>query len=102
MAQTSISVRMDTTLKQEFDSICSELGLTMSTVVTMLAKKMTREKRLPFEVSIETQNESDARMEAELKLMTELLNREYRAAAGARTFAQDEMEQMAEEILNEG
>lgn len=53
MAQGIVSVRMDENLKQDFDSICQELGLSMSTAVTMLAKKMTREKRLPFEVSID-------------------------------------------------
>jgi len=53
MAQGVVNVRMDESLKQEFDMICQELGLSMSTAVTMLAKKMTREKRLPFEVSID-------------------------------------------------
>lgn len=53
MAQTTVSVRMDDTLKKNFDSVCNELGLTMTTAITMLAKKMTREKRLPFEVSID-------------------------------------------------
>lgn len=53
MAQAIVSVRMDESLKQDFDTICSELGLTMTTAVTMLAKKMTREKRLPFEVSVD-------------------------------------------------
>ena len=53
MAQTTVSVRMDDGLKQEFDRVCNELGLSMSTAITMLAKKMTREKRLPFEVSID-------------------------------------------------
>lgn len=53
MAQTILSVRMDDELKQNFDNVCNELGLTMSTAITMLAKKMTRENRLPFEVSID-------------------------------------------------
>ncbi len=53
MAQTTVSIRMDDSLKKEFDSICNELGLTMSTAVIMLAKKMSREKRLPFEVSVD-------------------------------------------------
>ena len=50
---TTISVRMDDNLKKDFDAICNELGLSMTTAVTMLAKKMTREKRLPFEVSLD-------------------------------------------------
>ena len=51
MAQTTLSVRMDDSLKSDFDKVCNELGLSMTTAITMLAKKMTREKRLPFEVS---------------------------------------------------
>ena len=53
MSQTTLNVRMDSELKHDFDSVCNDLGLSMSTAVTMLAKKMTREKRLPFEVSID-------------------------------------------------
>lgn len=53
MAQTTVSVRMDDNLKRSFDNVCNELGLSMTTAITMLAKKMTRENRLPFEVSID-------------------------------------------------
>lgn len=53
MAQTTVSVRMDDSLKRDFDEVCNELGLSMTTAITMLAKKMTREKRLPFDVSID-------------------------------------------------
>ena len=53
MAQTTVNVRMDEDLKKSFDQICNELGLSMTTAITMLAKKMTREKRLPFEVSLD-------------------------------------------------
>ena len=53
MSQTVLSVRMDDKLKNEFDVVCAELGMSMSTAVTMLAKKMTREKRLPFDLSLD-------------------------------------------------
>ena len=53
MAQTTVCVRMDDSLKRDFDKVCNELGLSMTTAITMLAKKMTREKRLPFEVSVD-------------------------------------------------
>ena len=52
-AQTTVSVRMDDDLKKDFDKICNELGISMTTAIIMLAKKMTRENRLPFEVSID-------------------------------------------------
>ncbi len=53
MGQTTISVRMDDELKQQFDSVCNELGLSMSTAVTILARKMARERRIPFDVSLD-------------------------------------------------
>lgn len=53
MAQTTVSIRMDNDLKNSFDKICNELGMSMTTAVTMLAKKMTREQRLPFDVSVD-------------------------------------------------
>ena len=53
MSQSTVSVRMDEALKQEFDTVCNDLGLSMSTAVTMLAKKMAREKRLPVEVALD-------------------------------------------------
>ena len=53
MSQTTVSIRMDNELKNNFDHICTELGMSMSTAVTMLAKKMTREQRLPFELSVD-------------------------------------------------
>ena len=40
MSQTTVSIRMDDDLKRNFDHICNELGMSMSTAVTMLAKKM--------------------------------------------------------------
>ena len=53
MAQTIVSVRMDDALKRDFDTVCNNLGLSMTTAIIMLAKKMTREKRLPFDVSLD-------------------------------------------------
>lgn len=53
MAQSTLSVRMDDNLKSDFDNVCSDLGLSMTTAITMLAKKMTREKRLPFDVAVD-------------------------------------------------
>lgn len=53
MGQTNINIRMDEDLKRNFDNVCNELGLNMSTAITIFAKKMSREKRIPFDVSIE-------------------------------------------------
>ena len=53
MAQTLVNFRIDEDLKKEMEKICSELGITMSTAFNIFAKKMIREKRIPFDVSID-------------------------------------------------
>ena len=54
MAQTLVNVRMDENIKKEMEKTCKELGITMSTAFNIFARKMCREKRIPFEVSIDS------------------------------------------------
>lgn len=53
MSQVLINIRMDEELKKSMEQTCSELGINVTTAFTIFAKKMTREKRIPFEVSID-------------------------------------------------
>lgn len=53
MAQTLVNIRMDEDLKKNMEKTCQELGMNMTTAITIFAKKMTREKRIPFEVSVD-------------------------------------------------
>lgn len=53
MAQTLVNFRMDEDLKQEMEKTCQDLGMNMTTAFTIFAQKMTREKRIPFEVSVD-------------------------------------------------
>ena len=53
MAQALVNIRMDEELKRNMEQTCQELGMNMTTAITIFAKKMTREKRIPFEVSVD-------------------------------------------------
>jgi len=44
---------MDENLKKSMEQICDDLGLSMTAAFTIFAKKMSREKRIPFEVSVD-------------------------------------------------
>lgn len=57
MAQVTASFRMDEELKIEFEKVCNELGLNMTTAVVMFAKKVVREKRIPFEISMQQEKD---------------------------------------------
>lgn len=52
MSQTvNVNFRMDAELKKNMEKVCSDMGLSMTTAFTIFAKKVSREKRIPFEVS---------------------------------------------------
>lgn len=56
MAQTNINIRMDDNLKQQFDLLCNELGLNMTTAFNIFAKAMVRQQKIPFEVALNIPN----------------------------------------------
>ena len=48
-----VNIRMDEVLKKDMEKTCQELGINMTTAFTIFAKKMSKEKRIPFEVSVD-------------------------------------------------
>ena len=38
-------------LKKSMEQVCADMGLSMTTAFTIFAKKVSRERRIPFEVS---------------------------------------------------
>ncbi len=54
MAQTvNVNFRLDEEVKKSMEQVCSDLGLSMSLAFTIFAIKVSREKRIPFDVSID-------------------------------------------------
>ena len=54
MAQAvNVNFRMDAELKKSMEQACSELGMSMTTAFTIFAKKVSREKRIPFDVCVD-------------------------------------------------
>ena len=62
MAQ--INFRIDDTIKAKAESVCSAMGLTMSTAINIFLTKLANEQRIPFEVAIDPfySNENMARL----------------------------------------
>ena len=50
MSTTNINVRVDSSLKAQAESLFSDLGLNMSTAITMFLKSAVSHDGLPFEV----------------------------------------------------
>lgn len=51
MAQVMVNFRLDEDVKKDMEQACREMGLSMSTAFTIFAKKVGKERRIPFEVA---------------------------------------------------
>lgn len=50
MSQSTISARIDSNDKLEFDKFCENVGLTTSALLNVFVKKVIREQRIPFTI----------------------------------------------------
>lgn len=53
VATATVNIRLDDKTKKDMESVCRDLGMSMTTAFTIFAKKMGRERRIPFEVSVD-------------------------------------------------
>ncbi|MBP3819648.1 MAG: type II toxin-antitoxin system RelB/DinJ family antitoxin [Butyrivibrio sp.] len=51
MAQATINLRIDAELKHEMETVCKLMGMNLTTAFTIFAKKVTAERRIPFEIT---------------------------------------------------
>ena len=51
MAQIMVNFRMDEALKKNMEQVCKDMGMSMTTAFTIFATKVSRERRIPFEIN---------------------------------------------------
>ena len=52
----NLSIRMDKGLKEQADSLFSELGMNMTTALTVFVRQSVRQGKIPFEISLDKPN----------------------------------------------
>ena len=56
MATTNLNIRIDADLKKQAEEIFNELGLNMSTALTVFLRQTVRSNGIPFEMRLDTPN----------------------------------------------
>ena len=49
----NVNFKLDEEVKKNMEKVCNELGLSMSTAFSIFARKVVRENRIPFDVSVD-------------------------------------------------
>ena len=90
---TTMSIRVDSNLKRRFDVLCDEFGLSNTAALMLFIKTMVRERRIPFE--IKTESEEEVRRKA--RLAVERMRADA-AAAGLQDLSLDEINGIIHEV----
>ena len=51
MATTSVTIRMDEGLKKRVETLFDDMGLSMTTAITMFVKAVVKQGKIPFEIT---------------------------------------------------
>ena len=61
---TNLSIRMDKELKSEADQMFNEMGMNLTTAITIFVRQALREKKMPFESSLQNDKREQIRLNA--------------------------------------
>ncbi|MCL2747845.1 MAG: type II toxin-antitoxin system RelB/DinJ family antitoxin [Oscillospiraceae bacterium] len=56
MAKSTISICIDEDFKKRVESLADTFGMNLTTLVTVFLRTVERERRIPFEISADSQN----------------------------------------------
>ena len=57
MAQVSMTVRLDSQLKKQFNELCNEIGMSANTAINVFVNAAVRTRSIPFKIDL---NEPEA------------------------------------------
>ena len=95
MAQSTLSMRVDETLKKSFDNICDDFGFTSTAAITVFMKTVVRERRIPFEIKASTKEQVNKDAWAAFLEM-----RAAAAEAGIQDMSLDEINAEIQDVRN--
>ncbi|MCL2194583.1 MAG: type II toxin-antitoxin system RelB/DinJ family antitoxin [Oscillospiraceae bacterium] len=78
MMTTNISLRMDPELKKQAEELFYDLGLNMSTALTMFLRQAVRSQGIPFEVSRTPNADTMEALEESLRIARDPNAKSYR------------------------
>ncbi len=95
MAQSAVTVRIDSEMKSQFDELCEQFGMSANTAFNIFVKAVVRSRSIPFTIKgertaqpnvidlfLQQRRAAEANLESEMTL--DEINAEIRAAREER------------------
>ena len=58
MSQSAYTIRLDSDLKERFDTLCEGFGMSATTAFNIFVRMVVRQRRIPFEIELSEKDES--------------------------------------------
>ena len=86
MSQSAFTIRLDSDLKAQFDSLCEEFGMSTNTAFNIYVRQVVRSRRIPFAIEAPAKDDVMAKGRAAFYAM-----RQAAAEAGIQDMSLDEI-----------
>ena len=86
MSQSAFTIRLDSDLKTQFDSLCEEFGMSTNTAFNIYVRQVVRSRRIPFAIEPPAKDDVMAKGRAAFYAM-----RQAAAEAGIQDMSLDEI-----------
>lgn len=96
MALSTVTIRVVDTLKNKFNNLCGQFGLSNTAAYTLFMKAVVRERRIPFDIRIDSDEEIRAKAVSAFAQM-----RADVAERGLQDLSLDEINRIISEVRNE-
>ena len=74
MAKSTLKVRLDAELLHELEDFCADVGMSVTTLITIFARRVVKDQKLPFEIKGDIPTEETAATQEEGKRKQDDLN----------------------------
>jgi len=95
MAQTTVTIRVDDALKKNFESLCDKFGFSNTAAFTLFMKAVVRERKIPFEIKVDSDDEIRAKALSAFAQM-----RSDAAASGVQDLSLEQINEIIKEVRN--
>ena len=72
MSTTAISIRLDSDIKDAFDNLCKEFGISSNAAFNLFARTVVRQKAIPFPISLDSKFSDTAQRAARAQSALEI------------------------------
>ena len=86
MSQSALTIRLDSELKSQFDSLCEEFGMSTNTAFNIYVRQVVRNRSIPFTIAAPSKDDVMAKGRAAFYRM-----RQVAAEAGMQDMTLDEI-----------